>query len=68
MAYEENRNLDVHAVRVGVTGAPLDAAPIVIAATPENENAPEVASDGSQFVVAWATHTIGVYARRVASD
>ena len=47
------KQYDVRAARVSPEGKVLDARPIAVAAGPENETMPDVASDGNGFVVVW---------------
>lgn len=45
---------DIYAVRLGATGLPIDASPIVIASGPVTQTEPTVASDGRDFLIAYS--------------
>ena len=62
----EKTRRDVFAARVNASGVLLDMAPITIAATPDDEALPTVASDGRDFLVAYQ-HNTGTELRRVSA-
>lgn len=49
--------LDIRAIRLDATGKPLDVTPINIATSPSNERSPIIASDGTDFLVAYEQRT-----------
>lgn len=55
----------VQAMRLGRDGAPIDAAPIVIADSSEDEHTPRVASDGEDFLVLYTRGPRNLHAKRV---
>lgn len=71
--FRNGKDLDVLGARISPDGKVLDAEPIKIAAGPRTQALPDVASDGSSFLVAWQglegdAATYSGYAAPVAAD
>jgi len=59
---------NVFAVRVSAAGVLVDPTPITVAATPDSAYDVTVASDGTDFLVAWVRVMNGLEARRLLAD
>ncbi|HYU25249.1 MAG TPA: hypothetical protein VEO74_08610 [Thermoanaerobaculia bacterium] len=71
VAWQENveggKSLALYATRVDATGAVVDAQSIHIDDEPCSTTPPSVATDGRDFLVAWATRN-GIYTRGIGAD
>jgi hypothetical protein len=71
--FRNGKHYDVLGTRLSPAGTLLDAQPLAIAAGPRTQSAPDVASDGKDFLVAWQTvqgeeNAFHVSAARIATD
>ena len=71
--FRNGRDCDVLGTRISLQGKALDASPIAIATGPRTQSAPDVASDGRDFLVAWQAvqgeeNIYRVLAARVRAD